>query len=94
MINNNFNFELVTNVLSGADSINNVYKFLQEKDYKKVGLILDKKLYENSRYIKFFLTQFKKKKILKKIYYFSGIEEPTYQHLDLVTNQFKKKRIS
>ena len=91
MINNNFNFELVTNVLSGADSINNVYKFLQEKDYKKVGLILDKKLYENSRYIKFFLTQFKKKKILKKIYYFSGIEEPTYQHLDLVTNQFKKK---
>ena len=42
MINNNFNFELVTNVLSGADSINNVYKFLQEKDYKKVvGGILE-----------------------------------------------------
>ena len=91
MTNNNFNFELVTNVLSGADSIHNVYEFLQEKDYKKVGLILDKKLYENSKYIKFFLTQFKKKKILKKIYYFNGTEEPTYQHLDLVTNEFKKK---
>ena len=44
MINNNFNFELVTNVVSGVNSINDVYQFLYEKDYKKVGLILDKKL--------------------------------------------------
>ena len=66
MNNSNFNFELVTSVISGVNSINDVYQFLNEKDYKKVGLILDKKLYENSSYIKFFLKQFKKKKILKK----------------------------
>ena len=39
--NNNFNFELVTNVISGVNSINSVYKFLEEKNYKKVGLIMN-----------------------------------------------------
>ncbi len=92
MFNNNFNFELVTNVTSGSNSISSVFRFLKEKNYKKVGLILDKNLYKNSKYIKIFLRKFKKKKILKKIFYFSGINEPTYQYLDLVANELRKKR--
>ena len=44
MLSNNFNFELVTNVISGANSINSVYQFLKEKNYKKIGLVLDNNL--------------------------------------------------
>ena len=44
MFKNNFNFELSTKVISGPGSINNVYQFLKDKNYKKVGLILDKNL--------------------------------------------------
>ena len=67
MFSNNFNFELVTNVISGANSINSVYQFLKEKNYKKIGLVLDNNLHQNSNYIKIFLKQFKNKKKLKKI---------------------------
>ena len=91
MFSNNFNFELVTNVISGANSINSVYQFLKEKNYKKIGLVLDNNLHQNSNYIKIFLKQFKRKKISKKIFYFSGINEPTYQHLDLVVNGLRQK---
>ena len=91
MLNSNFNFELVTNVISGANSINSVYQFLKEKNYKKIGLVLDNNLHQNSNYIKIFLKQFKRKKVSKKIFYFSGINEPTYQHLDLVVNELRRK---
>ena len=47
MFNTNFDFELVTNVTSGANSINSVHQFLKEKDYKKIGLILDNNLYKS-----------------------------------------------
>ena len=63
MFNNNFNFELVTNVISGPDSINSVYQFIEEKNYKKVGLILDWNLYKNSNYVRDFLKTFRNKKI-------------------------------
>jgi alcohol dehydrogenase class IV len=92
MLKNNFNFELLANVISGPNSINSVYQFLKEKNYKKIGLILDKNLYKNSNYIKIFLKQFKKKKILNKILFFHGINEPTYQHLDLAVDELRSKR--
>ena len=62
MLKNDFNFELVTNVISGKNSISGIYQFLEEKNYKKIGLVLDNNLYKNSNYIKIFLKQFKKKK--------------------------------
>ena len=92
MLKNIFNFELLTNVISGPNSITNVYQFLKEKNYKKIGLILDKNLYKNSNYVKIFLKQFRKKKISKKILFFHGINEPTYQHLDLVVDELRQKR--
>ena len=92
MLKNNFNFELLTNVISGPNSINSVYQFLKEKNYKKIGLILDKNLYKNSNYVKTFLKQFRKKKILNKILFFHGINEPTYQHLDLTVDELRSKR--
>ena len=61
MFNKNFNFELRSNVISGPNTIKNVYKFLKEKNFKKVGLVLDKNLYKNSKYIKNFSKEFKKK---------------------------------
>ena len=91
MLNSNFNFELVTNVISGANSINSVYQFLKEKNYKKIGLVLDNNLYQNSNYIKIFFKQFKRKKISKKIFYFDEINEPTYQHLNFVVNELRQK---
>ena len=48
----NFHFELATNVKSGINSIDYVYKFLKEKNFKKVGLIIDENLYKKSNYIK------------------------------------------
>ena len=92
MPKNNFNFALSTNVISGPNSINNVYQFLNEKNYKKIGLILDKNLYKNSNYIKNFLKKFKNKKISKKILYYDLFGEPTYQHLDLIINRLRRKR--
>ena len=91
MLKNNFNFELLANVISGPGSINGINHFLKEKNYKKVGLILDKNLSKKSSYVKKFLKQFKNKKILEKILYFDGVNEPTYQHLDLVIKKLKKK---
>ena len=91
MFTNNFNFELLTRVRSGPNSINNVYQLLKEKNYKKIGLVLDENLYKNSNYIKNFLKQFRNKKVLKKILYFNGTNEPTYQYLDLVISELKKK---
>ena len=69
MFTNNFNFEFLTRVKSGPNSINSVYQLLEEKNYKKVGLVLDENLYKNSSYVKDFLKQFRNKKILKKILY-------------------------
>ena len=66
MFSNNFNFELVANTISGPNSINKVYEFLKEKNYKKVGLILDNNLFKKSNYAKIFLKKIKKRKILKK----------------------------
>ena len=91
MLKNDFNFELVTNVISGKNSISDIYQFLEEKNYKKIGLVLDNNLYKNSNYIKIFLKQFKKKKISKKIFYFNGVNEPTYQYLDFAVNELRRK---
>ena len=44
-LNNNFNFELITNVVSGPKSINYVNRFLEEKNYKNIGLIVDNNLF-------------------------------------------------
>ena len=64
MFTNNFNFELLTRVRSGPNSINNVYQLFKEKNYKKIGLVLDENLYKNSNYIKNFLKQFRNKKVI------------------------------
>ncbi len=92
MLSNNFNFEMITNVISGSNSINNVFKFLKEKNYKRIGLVLDNNLYKQSNYIQVFLKNFKKKKILKKILYFNGSGEPTYQYLDYTMNKLRKNK--
>ena len=87
-----FHFELVTNVKSGINSIDYVFKFLKKKKFKKIGLIVDKNLFKKSNYIKLFINKFKKKEILKQIFYFKGDAEPTYQHLDFVVKELKKKK--
>ena len=51
-----FKFELLTNVISGPKSIYNINNFLVEKNYKKIGLVLDKNLSKNSKYIKTFFV--------------------------------------
>ena len=91
MFTNNFNFEFIARVKSGPNSINNIYQLFKEKSYKNVGLVLDENLYKNSGYIKNFLKQFRNEKILKKILYFNGTNEPTYQYLDLVMSELRKK---
>ncbi len=92
MLNNNFNFELKTNVVSGADSIKSIYDFLKKENYKKIGLVLDKNLYKNSKYIRNFVKIFSRKTILKKILYFNEIHEPTYQYLNQIVSELKKKK--
>ena len=92
MLENNFNFELITNVVSGPNSINKVYNFLNEKNYKNVGLVLDKNLYKKSNYIKIFLKKFEKNKKSKKIFFYNGIDEPSYQYLDTVVGGIKRER--
>ena len=92
MLKNNFNFELVTNVISGPYSIKNVYEFLKNKGYNKIGLIIDKNLYKKSKYVRNFIRTFESKTLLKKILYFNEIHEPTYQHLNEVVTKLKEKK--
>jgi len=88
MFNKNFSFELRSNVVSGPNTIKKVYRFLKEKNFKKVGLVLDKNLYEDSKYIKKFSREFKKK-VSKVVLFFDGLNEPTYQLLDLTIRKLK-----
>ena len=92
MENKIFNFELLTNVISGPNSINNLSNFLEEKKYKKLGFVVDDNLYKKSSYIRNFLEKFRKMNKLEKIIYFTGNSEPTYQYLDAVVNDLKKKK--
>ena len=92
MLKNNFNFELVTNVISGPYSIKNVYEFLKNKGYNKIGLIIDKNLYKKSKYVRNFIRTFESKTLLKKILYFNEIHEPTYQYLNEVVTKLKEKK--
>ena len=78
----NFKLELVTNVESGLYSINKVFPFLEEKNYKKILLFLDENLFRNSKYLKNFIKKLKIKK-KPKVVFFDGKEEPTYQKLVL-----------
>ena len=88
MFNKNFSFELRSNVVSGPNTIKKVYRFLKEKNFKKVGLVLDKNLYEDSKYIKKFSREFKKK-VSKVVLFFDGLNEPTYQLLDATIRKLK-----
>ena len=92
MLKNSFKFELKTNVVSGSDSIKSIYGFLKVKNFKKIGLILDKNLYKNSKYIRNFVKTFSERQKLKKILYFDEIHEPTYQYLNYVVSELKKKK--
>ena len=87
-----FKFELLTNVISGPKSIYNINNFLVEKNYKKIGLVLDKNLSKNSKYIKTFLKQFQTKNKSSTILYFNGPNEPTYQYLDKVIKKIRKEK--
>jgi len=91
-MSNNFNFELISKVISGPNSIKLIFKFIKDKKFKKIGLVIDKKLYDNSNYIKLFLTESKKNKKLKKILFFNANQEPTYTHLDYLVNKLKKEK--
>jgi len=90
MFKNNFKLELTTNVSSGIGSINKVYGFLREHNYKKILLIYDKKLFKNSIYVQSFIKKFKKK-IKPKIIFFSGNAEPSYEELDKNIYNLKNK---
>ena len=85
----NFKLELVTNVESGLYSINKVFPFLEEKNYKKILLFLDENLFRNSKYLKNFIKKLKIKK-KPKVVFFDGKEEPTYQKLDTTIKYLKK----
>ena len=87
-----FRFELLTNVISGPKSIYNINNFLVEKNYKKIGLVIDKNLSKNSKYIKTFLKQFQTKNKSSRTLYFNGSNEPTYQYLDKVIKEIRKKK--
>ena len=65
----NFKLELVTNVESGLYSINKVFPFLEEKNYKKILLFLDENLFRNSKYLKNFIKKLKIKKKTKSCFF-------------------------
>ena len=92
MFSNNFNFEIMTNVISGINSLDKIISFLNERNFKKVALILDKNLYKNSKYVRNFCKKLKKKKLAKKTLLFEGISEPTYQELDKTIIKLRKNK--
>ena len=69
------------------DSLN---KYIFQKKFSKIALILDKNL-KNYVYFKNVINKIKKKHKIKKIYYYSEIGEPSYQFLEKEKKNFKFK---
>jgi len=88
MLQKIFNFELLSKVISGKNSIKKVNFFLKDKNFKKIGLIIDKNLYKSSVYVKTFSKKIKNKKII----FFDGNNEPTYTNLDTEVRKIKKSQ--
>ena len=61
MFENNFNFELISRVISGKNSFKPLYNFLKEKNFKRILLVLDRNLYNNSCYTQNYAFGLKKK---------------------------------
>lgn len=92
MFENNFNFELISRVISGKNSFKPLYNFLKEKNFKRILLVLDRNLYNNSCYTQNYAFGLKKKKLIKKKIFFSGSNEPTYQLLNQTVKKIKSRK--
>tara|TARA_Y100000590_G_scaffold205350_2_gene232873 strand:+ start:7949 stop:9121 length:1173 start_codon:yes stop_codon:yes gene_type:complete len=91
MFYKNFNFEIMTNVVSGPDSINKIHEFLVSKNYNRILVIQDQNLFSNSNYVKKFIKKIEKKYKAKLLFY-EGYEEPTYQKLDFTINKLNSQK--
>ena len=69
------NFKINFNILHGSSSLKELPKILDNYNFKQIILICDKKIM-NLNYIK------RNTNFIKKKFYLSFNEEPTYQQLD------------
>ena len=84
----NINFELNTNIISGQGTL---LKYFSSNSMKNIGVLVDKNLYQKSKYIKKCLKIVKAgKKNILILYDYKF--EPSYQYLDRIMNLIKNKK--
>lgn len=83
-------FELKTKVKIGECEYLNLPKYIEELKYKKLGLIVDKKL-KGIGYVDEIIDKICKEFSFQIFYY--GFNEPTYEQLDAVNETFSKEKI-
>jgi alcohol dehydrogenase class IV len=89
----NIEFNLRTKTYIGKGSILRINSFLQDYNYKRVGLIIDVALKNNS-FITEFVTQLDELKCISVKWYYDLPFEPDYNSLDEKKNLFKNGKES
>lgn len=84
----NFEFNLRTKTVVGVGSAEKVFKFLEEENYSRAGLIIDQAL-KNNEYVVSFLKNLQDKKLVSVVWYYDLPFEPDYHSLDRIKLLFK-----
>jgi alcohol dehydrogenase class IV len=89
----NFEFNLKTKTIVGTGSVEKVFGFLEEQKHKRVGLIIDQALKNNS-YVNSFVEKLRSHDLVAVCWYYDLPFEPDYNSLDRIKLLFKDKEDS
>ena len=85
-----FGFTLKTKVRSGVGIVTELPDFIKEKDYNKIGFVIDGNLYDVLPKLKTVVDNCQKQFDTVIVHLYREKFEPTYQYLDQVKWKFKK----
>ena len=85
-----FGFTLKTKVRSGVGIVTELPDFIKEKDFNKIGFVIDGNLYDVLPKLKRVVDNCQKQFDTVIVHLYREKSEPTYQYLDQVKWKFKK----
>jgi len=86
-VSENIKFVFKTEMHSGDGIARDLSKHLKNNSWSKIGLVIDKGLYENSAYVKEIIETCKKE-LERVVLFISIMPEPTYDYLDTAKSAF------
>ena len=88
-----FEFNLKTKTIIGKGAINKIIPFIEENQYKNVGLIIDQAMKKNSS-VNDFISSLEKANVIAVKWYYDLPFEPDYKSLDRIKLLFKENEKS